>query len=513
MGRPTPTDAADGWRLPVVPDWGFESEPNDAGTTSRLRRGRVLGGTSWLTRFAVRGAAADFDAWAARGNPGWSFAEVLPAFRRIEADAEYGDRPWHGDGGPIPITRYPRLEPSEIHAAALEAFDAVGIPRIEDHNEPGAVGAGPMPMSSRDGVRVTSADAYLADGARPPNLVIRTDAMVASVVLESGRATAVQLDDGTLIRADLIVLAAGTYGSPTILMRSGIGPAGHLGELGIPVRVDLPGVGANLADHPAVELDSGWRGQATDGPALHTIATFRSSSAPTDGPQDLMFWITDPDGPEPGFWFDPVLLKPRSRGSVRLRSADPAAPPRIRLPGLSEAHDIDRLVEAYRLGLELAGRPEIRRHAHGSSAGRAVDPGGMAPPHRRERLFDPARRGDVRDGTVTRARRRRRRRRPGPWRRPAARHRRLDHPRRPVGIPAPDHDHAGRAPRRGDRPHGRLSCQSVTARSPKAAPCGSFRIDIRPPGKSIGATSSCAPASSAVRCDASTSFTVKYTSQ
>ena len=228
MARPKPADAADGWRLPVVPDWGFESEPNGAGATSRLRRGRVVGGTSWLTRFAVRGAAADFDAWAARGNPGWSFAEVLPAFRRIEADAEFGDRPWHGDEGPIPITRYPGLEPSEIHAAALEAFDAVGIPRTEDHNEPGAVGAGPMPMSSRVGVRVTSADAYLADGTRPSNLVIRTEAMAASVMLESGRATAVQLDDGTLIRADLIVLAAGTYGSPAILMRSGIGPAAHL---------------------------------------------------------------------------------------------------------------------------------------------------------------------------------------------------------------------------------------------------------------------------------------------
>jgi choline dehydrogenase len=363
MGRPTPSDAADGWHLPVIPDWGFESEPNDAGTSSRLRRGRVVGGTSWLTRFAVRGAAADFDAWAARGNPGWTFAEVLPTFRRIESDAEFGDRPWHGAGGPIPITRYPRARASAIHAAALEAFDALGIPRIADHNEPGAVGAGPMPMSSRDGVRVTSADAYLAERARPTNLVIRTDALVDRVVLESGRATAVQLDDGTLIPADLIVLAAGTYGSPPILMRSGIGPADHLGELGINVRVDLPGVGANLADHPAVELDSGWRGDATDGPALHTIATFRSSSVPSEGPQDLMFWITGPEGAEPGFWFDPILLKPRSRGSVRLRSADPADPPRIRLPGLSDPHDIERLAEAYRLGLELAGRPEIRREA------------------------------------------------------------------------------------------------------------------------------------------------------
>ena len=363
IDRPAPADWTDGWRLPIVPDWGFETEPDDTGSASRLRRGRLFGGTSWLTRFAVRGAAADFDAWAARGNTGWSFAEVLPVFRRVEADADYGDRPWHGDRGPIPINRYPELDRSGIHAAALEAFDAVGIPRIEDHNEPGAVGAGPMPMSTRDGVRVTTADAYLAHGSRPSNLVIRTDTLVAAVVFEAGRAAAVQLDDGTLIHADLIVLSAGTYGSPSILLRSGIGPAGHLGDLGIRVHVDLPGVGANLADHPAVDLDSGWRGPAATGPILHTIATFRSSRAPRDGAPDLMFWVTDPEGDEPGFWFDPVLLKPYSRGSVRLRSTDPTAAPRIRLPGLDDGHDVDRLAEAYRLGLELANRPVIRKLA------------------------------------------------------------------------------------------------------------------------------------------------------
>ena len=279
----TPADWRDGWRLPTLPDWEYATEPDGAGATSRLRRGRLLGGTSWLTRFAVRGAAADFEAWAGRGNPGWGFADVLPAFRRLETDAEFSGSPWHGDGGPVPITRYPALEPSEIHAAGVRAFGALGFPTVDDHNEPASVGAGRMPMSSRAGERVTTVDAYLAPGARPSNLVVRADSMVVRVAVEAGRAVAVELIDGTEIRAGWIILAAGTYGSPTILMRSGIGPSDHLADLGIEVQVDLPGVGANLADHPAVELDSGWRGPATSGPILHSIATFRSSGASTAG--------------------------------------------------------------------------------------------------------------------------------------------------------------------------------------------------------------------------------------
>lgn len=359
----TPPEWRDAWRLPTLPDWQFESEADEAGTTNKLRRGRLLGGTSWLTRFAVRGAAADFDAWAARGNPGWSFEEVLPTFRRLEADAEFGDEAWHGDRGPVPVTRYPELEPSEIHAAALEAFHAVGFPKVDDHNAPGAVGVGRMPMSSRRGVRVTSVDAYLRPERQPPNPAIRADAAVATVLVDAGRTNGVQLVDGSLIHADWIVLAAGTYGSPAILMRSGIGPAQHLGSLGIGVHVDLPGVGANLADHPAVDLDSGWRGAATSGPVIHSIATFRSADAAPDGAPDLMFWVSDPDGDEPGFYFDPILLKPTSRGSVRLRSSDPTTPPQISLPGVREPSDLVRLVEAYRRGLELARRPEIRRLA------------------------------------------------------------------------------------------------------------------------------------------------------
>jgi choline dehydrogenase-like flavoprotein len=357
----TPDDFRDGWRLPTVPDWGLQSEPNSAGVTGMLRRGRLLGGTSWLTRFALRGAAADFDAWAANGNPGWSFEDVLRAFRRLETDAEFGDRLSHGDHGPIPITRYLEHEPSEIHSAALRAFDALGYPAVEDQNDPLAVGVGRMPMSARSGKRVTALDAYLPPDWRSPSLAIRPDSPVDRVLQDAGRATGVRLVDGTEISADTVVLAAGTYGSPAILMRSGIGPADQLRSVGVEVQVDLPGVGANLADHPAVDLDSGWRGSGTDGPILHSIATFRSSAAPIGSGPDLMFWVTDPEGAEPGFYFDPVLLRPRSRGSVRIRSADPTEPPRIALPGVSESVDVERLVEGYQRGLELADRPEIRR--------------------------------------------------------------------------------------------------------------------------------------------------------
>jgi choline dehydrogenase len=363
LPSPVPADWRDGWRLPIVPDWGFESEPQGSMAASKLRRGRLLGGTSWLTRFAVRGAAADFDAWAAGGNPGWSFAEVLPAFRRVEADAEFGGSEFHGDAGLIPINRYPAHAPSEIHAAALQAFAALGFPHVDDHNLPAAVGVGPMPMSTRDGLRVTSADGSLAPNRRPSNLTIRSDAPVASVIVDRGRAMGVRLADGTPLHAGWVVLAAGTYGSPPILMRSGIGPAEHLREVGVDVRLDLPGVGSNLADHTGVDLDSGWRGAAKADPILHSIATSRSSTAPPGGAPDLMFWVSDPEGDEPGFYFDPILLTPDSRGSVRLRSADPTATPRIRLPGVRASHDVERLAEAYRIGQELANRPEIRRLA------------------------------------------------------------------------------------------------------------------------------------------------------
>ncbi|HYK96431.1 MAG TPA: FAD-dependent oxidoreductase [Candidatus Dormibacteraeota bacterium] len=364
LGRGVGPALLDGWRNPRgsewTTDWGYESEPNADGNPTTLRRGKLLGGTSWLTRFAVRGHPADFDAWAARGNPGWSFSEVLPAFRRLETDADFGGDPWHGNAGPMTINRYGTRRRSAIHDAAVEALRDVGFASVEDHNAPGAVGAGPMPMSTRDGRRLTTLQAYVQREGSPASLRINAGTEVDNVLLERGRVRGVRLIDGTEIAADLVILSAGTYGSPPLLMRSGLGPASHLRDLGIAVVVDLPGVGANLADHPAVDLDAGFGGDAACEVLRHTIATYRSRSQPTDGPPDLMFWIHEPSEDDGRLYLDPILLKPESRGTVRLRSADPQDPPRIVLPGVRTDHDVVRLMEGYEVGVAIANHRSIR---------------------------------------------------------------------------------------------------------------------------------------------------------
>lgn len=361
LRREPPPELRDGWRM--LPkgrfDWGYVAEPDGRGAAPELRRLKLVGGTSWLTRFAVRGSPCDFDDMEAGGDPGWTFAEVLPYFRRIESDLDYGTDDWHGDSGPIPVSRYRSAPRSDIHAAVAQALEASGFAAVDDHNRPGAVGIGPMPMSSRGGARVTTADAYLS--RTPANLTLRAGCPVSDVLFEGARATGVRLWDGSSIAADEVVLCAGTYGSPPILMRSGVGPAAHLRSLSIAVRVDLPGVGANLADHPGVDLDLGWRGPGTTGPVFHSIATFHSELSGGRGAPDMMFWLTDPDSAAPAFYLDPILLKPRSRGTVRLRSADPSDPPRIELPGLREQSDLDRLADGYRRAVEIAGQPEVRR--------------------------------------------------------------------------------------------------------------------------------------------------------
>jgi len=368
-----PDALRDGWRLTPEFDWDYASEPDARGEVEDLRRGKLLGGTSWVTRFALRGSAADYDEWEALGNDGWGFEDVLPYFRRLEADADFGDRPWHGDAGPMPISRYLNLDLTEIGAAGLEAFKAVGFPLVEDHNQPGAVGAGRMPLSSRAGTRVTTADAYLPVDGTPPNLSIRADAQVAELVFEETRARGVRLVDGTVIEGDWVVLSAGTYGSPPFLMRSGVGPAEHLHSLGLPVRLDLAGVGANLADHAGVDIDCGYRGPARTAPIFHLLATFHSSGSSSDDAPDLMLWLSDPRGAPSIFELDIGLLRPRSRGSVRLRSPDPTDPPRIELPGLRDPVDVERLAEAYVRGLEVAQRPEIRRLCADAPAPEARD--------------------------------------------------------------------------------------------------------------------------------------------
>lgn len=360
-----PPQIRDGWHFTREFDWGYVSEPDANGVARNLWRNKLVGGTSWVTRFTPRGSPADYDEWAAVvEDEAWRFDRVLPYLKRLETDVDFGDEPWHGDRGPMPSNRHLDLEYTEIVAAAEQALETAGFPTVADHNRPGAVGVGRMPMSTRDGMRVTTADAYLPAGRTPANLTVRAGSQAAAVVFDGTRARGVRLLDGTVIEAGWVVLCAGTYGSPPLLLRSGVGPAEHLRSVGVPVHVELPGVGENLADHPAVAIDCGYRGPVRTAPILHSIATFHSGRRRSDAAPDLMFWVGDPGlspAGEPLFEIEVVLLRPRGRGTVRLRSADPEEAPRIELPGFRDQSDVERLAEAYGRALELAFSPGIRR--------------------------------------------------------------------------------------------------------------------------------------------------------
>lgn len=363
----TPSSLHDGWQLNRDFYWSIQSETDELGSRANIPRCSLVGGTSWMTRFAVRGSPADFDEWVGLGNPGWSFDDVLPFFNRIEADSDFGEQPYHGSSGPIPVDRYLELGRTEVHDAAVKGIAAIGFPAVDDHNRPGALGVGPMPMSSVKGRRVSTADAYLPGALTPGNLVVISDTLVARVLFERSRAIGVQLADGKVIEAGWVVIAAGVFGSPSLLMRSGIGPADHLRSLEIAPLIDLPGVGENLADHPGTDVDCGYDGPGRSEPILHSIATFHSPGSSADAPPDLMLWVADPidePGDAPAFVIDVVLLKPESRGSVRLRSADAQSEPLVELPRFRHGPDLDRLVEGFQMALEVANGPEMASFCH-----------------------------------------------------------------------------------------------------------------------------------------------------
>jgi choline dehydrogenase len=257
-----------------------------------------------------------------------------------------------------------------------------------------------MPMTSRDGMRVTTADAYLPVGAEPATLTIRADTLVASVALEEGRALGVRLLDGTLVEGGRVVVCGGVYGSPALLLRSGIGPADHLSRFSIPIAADLPGVGTNLADHPEIEFGPGYRGPVVDRPQLHTLATFRSSLADSSQPPDLAFWVADPVGDPAATTIEVLLLTPASRGAVRLRSPDPADQPAIRLPCLDDPGDVDRLTEGLQRARELATGSALRRLCEAEPAREHEDPAEVRAWIRREQSSVPHTVGTCAMGTA-----------------------------------------------------------------------------------------------------------------
>ncbi len=372
----TPQDLSDStWISVVRHDWGFKADAIK-GREIEFPRGKVTGGSSAVNAaIALRGVPADYDEWAGLGNAEWGWAKLLPYFTKLEDDQDEGG-PLHGRGGPIPVRRWKPAELVPLQRACLDAGPALGFAAVKDHNHPEATGIGPWPMNQRGGMRISTAIAYLLTARRRPNLTIRPDCLVSRVILEGSRAVGVELAGGAeVVRGQRITLSAGAIASPAILLRSGIGPRADLEALGIASAVDLPGVGANLIDHPLASVALVPRPGVCHPaqPVVQIGIRFTSLGSPEWNDMQLVM-ISQADltqipaamalvGAPMIFAVGVALQRPRSRGRVSLTSPDPRAQPRIELNYLDHPDDMRRMVEGLRLAWRAAQWPAIARHA------------------------------------------------------------------------------------------------------------------------------------------------------
>jgi choline dehydrogenase len=357
-----PPDIRSGLNPTFSHDWGYASEPGALHRSIPMTRGKLVGGCSATNAScALRGTPGDYDEWAARGNPGWSFAEVLPFFRQLETDRDFDDE-WHGRAGPLPIRRYTDHELVPEQSAFLTACCALGCREVADHNAPGEVGIGRLPTNSVAGVRQSTALTYLAAARGRANLTVRSGVLVDRVMFEDRRAVGVRLAEAAeRIPAHHVILAAGAFGSPAILMRSGIGPAVHLKSLAIDVLADLPGVGRGLSDHPRLGLRFAAPppAQPEERPGCQTVLTLKSSETIEGHDLQILPWtisaVDRTESPSGGaFTIHASVVKPRSRGSLRLRSSDPGAAPLIDPAYFTHPDDMPRMIHAVRMARRLS---------------------------------------------------------------------------------------------------------------------------------------------------------------
>lgn len=347
-------------------DWSVLTTPQEHANGRRLfwPRGKVLGGSSSLNGMIyIRGHRSDYDAWAYGGCAGWGWDDVLPLFLRSEDHAD-GASAWHGAGGPLPVERIGERHPTA--EAFVEAALALGHAPVDDFNGPEMTGVGFNHTTTRDGRRMSAWQSFVAPVLGHPALTVTTSASVRRVVLEGSRATGVEyvLPGETAVRTARasreVVLSGGTIGSPTVLLRSGVGPAGHLRDVGVEVRLDLPGVGENLHDHPLLSNIYRSRRPMPAGKAnLLESQLFASTEPGRPGPdlQPLFLHLPYPaDGypvPDQGYTIAPGLVRPLSRGTLRLASADPDEAPLVDPNTLAERYDLEALVDCVELCREI----------------------------------------------------------------------------------------------------------------------------------------------------------------
>ena len=332
-------------------------------------RGRGMGGSSAINgQFAIRGLPEDFDDWAAQGCIGWSAQDVLPAHIRLEDDLDYGNAPYHGSGGPIPVARPRRETWGAVDQALCEAALALGYGWADDHNAPDSTGASPYAMNRRGGRRVSTNDGYLEPARNRPNLHIQGEALVDRVLFDGRRARAVRVrvhGAWTEVEGREIVLCAGAVHSPVILLRSGVGPAAHLRDLDIPLLQEAP-VGENLVDHPLAGVQVTLRPEAhsPEVDIRHSNLIVRYSSGLAGaGRNDMVLLGMNLSGhTETGLATGRLFVsafQTFSRGSLRLSSPDPEVDPVIELGMLSDERDLVRMRDGVRRLKEVVAHPAM----------------------------------------------------------------------------------------------------------------------------------------------------------
>ena len=383
-------------------DWAFSTEPEPGCDGRRLfaPRGRGLGGSSSMNAMLyVRGRPLDYDLWEAEGAAGWGWEGVRPYFLKAEHN-ERGASEHHAVGGPLNVMD--ERSPRKLTKKFLASAESAGIPYVDDYNGPEQDGCALVQVTQKGGKRWSTYEAYLRPAAKRPNLQVVTGAQVLRLEFSGDRVTGVRYRtprgaEQVAQATKEVVLSAGAYGSPQLLMTNGIGPEAHLAEHGIHTRVDLPEVGQNLQDHPYCvgiwDVPGGGSLADAEKPKALLEYLLRKSGPLTSSVAEAFAFVRSRPGlpaPDlqyhfaPAYFVDhgegeydghavtiaPVLISPKARGSVTLASADAAAPPKILTNSLTEPEDIAAMVAGMKLAREIANSGPFA-----TELGREVFPG------------------------------------------------------------------------------------------------------------------------------------------
>jgi choline dehydrogenase len=350
-----------GYAWPI--EWGEEVRSSDGRTLPYLR-GRGVGGSSSINGgVAMRAEPADLANWP----EGWGWQEMLPWFRRLEADREFGDAAYHGADGPVPIVRWSEDEWDPTQRAFYDACVKEGIQECPDHNAPETTGVGPIPMNRDDKRRLSAAVTHLYPAASRANLTIRGDAPVDRVLFAGARATGVRLADGTTLEAGRVLLCAGVLHTPLVLLRSGIGPADALRAQGIEVLVDQPAVGRHWTDHMVIQLSTpideslvrpGARG-------IQVLARLTAPDSPFSNDLQITPWCERTGKDAYQLNLSVSLQQPFGEASVAIASADPSARGHFTWPFPSEPRNIERLRFGHRTAVRLLSASGVSADAEG----------------------------------------------------------------------------------------------------------------------------------------------------